>query len=105
MGQLKQGAIGLVTDLVNFVSIKNRICARVDTNPVGEPFGNFFIDVSFRRIFNGALKKEEPCNSHFIHGESTSLIRANVICTSHSFACLKETDQVILIFHLSNRVS
>lgn len=105
MSQFKQSAICLISNLFNSVSFENRIRARVDTDSIREPFGYSFVDVSLSRIFDSALKKEEACNSHFVHGKGTSLIRANVICTSHSLTSLKEADQVILILHFSNRVS
>lgn len=105
MGQFKKSAVCFISDLLNSISFKNRIGTGIYTNPIRESFSYSFVDVCLRRIIDCVLEEEEACHSHFVHCKGTSLIRANVIGTTHSFAGLEETNQVILIFHLPNRVS
>lgn len=45
---------------------------------------------------------ENLCNGHEVLCQSTSLIGADVISTSHGFAGLKISDQVVFFFHLSD---
>jgi hypothetical protein len=45
------------------------------------------------------------CNGHLVHGESTSLIRANVVSTAHDFARSELFDEILINKHLTDRIS
>jgi hypothetical protein len=53
------------------------------------------VDVSFYENFG---------DGHEVLGQGTGFIGANVISTTHGFAGLKISDQVVLLFHFSDRV-
>jgi hypothetical protein len=44
-------------------------------------------------------------DSHQIFSESTGFIGADIISATHSLASLQISDQVVLLFHLSNAIS
>jgi hypothetical protein len=47
---------------------------------------------------------EDFGDGHEVLGKGTSFIGADVISTTHGFAGLKISDQVVLFFHFSDRV-
>lgn len=104
MRQFQQGAIGLVSDLFNSVPVENRISARVHAYSHWKPLGNVLFDVFFGGIVNSVLQEEEPSHCHFVHCQSTGLVGTDVVSSTHSLTGLQETDQVVFVFHLADRV-
>ena len=68
MGKFEQGAIGFVSDLINFITLKDWVGAGIDTDSIGKSLCYFLADIAFVGIVNGVFEKEESCDCHFVHG-------------------------------------
>lgn len=109
ISHLQECTLCLITDLFDgdgsFLVGDDGVGVRVVTDRQRQDFGGMFRDNICLHWLVHPLLDEDLCHSHEVLGESACFVWADVVGSAHSLAGLEVSNQIVLLFHLTYRVS